>query len=92
VIVHHERRPDDLRIAAEMIHPVSIAQQHHRLGADGLFARREQPSKQRLDAEQVEEVVGDDAGLNALRLTVSIELKRHRVILGCCGEADDWAR
>jgi hypothetical protein len=65
VVVHLEDPAHDLRVSPESPHPVRVGEDQHRLGAVGVLARAERPPEDRLDAQDVEEVRGDDAGLDA---------------------------
>jgi hypothetical protein len=67
-----------------------VAQEDDVGRADLLFPADEAAADDRLDAEEIEEVVRDDAGLDALRLTASVELERHRVVLADAGERREF--
>ena len=56
-IVHLEHLADDVRIAAEAGAPVGVAEDQHRLGAGQIVGGDERAADDRLDAQQVEEVV-----------------------------------
>ena len=82
LVVHRERRANDGRIAVKLIHPELVAQHDDGWRADRLLARTEGSAEQRLDAEHVEETVGDYAGLHSQRVAVAVELEGHAVVLG----------
>ena len=82
LVVHGERGADHRRIAMELIHPELVAEQDNGWRADRLFTRQERAAEKRLHAEHGEELVGNDAGLNAERIAVAIQLEEHAVVLG----------
>ena len=71
LVIHGEGRADDLWIAAQLVHPEAVAEQHDWRRADSFFSRTECAPEQRLHAEHVEVVVGHDAGLDALRIAAA---------------------
>ena len=80
-VVHLESLPHDRRIAAQAVHPEPIAQHQHRLGARLVLAGAEGAASQRAHAEHVEEVRGDDAGLDPAGLALPQENEGHGVVL-----------
>ena len=55
---------DDVRIAAEHPLPSAVADHRDVRWELGVFARDEQPPENRLDAERLEETLGDPAPIN----------------------------
>ena len=80
-VVHLHDLSDDVRVAGELLLPVRVAQHQHRLGAQVIVRVDERPAVQRLHAQHIEEVGGDDAGVDAIGLALVEERERHRVVL-----------
>ncbi len=80
-VVHLQLAPEHGGIAVELPLPEVVAQHQHRVGARLIFARLKGATQQRLDPEQVEEVVGHHAGDDPFRPLQPQQREVHRVIL-----------
>ena len=80
-VVHPQHAADHAGLAAELRLPVLVAQDEHGLRADVVVALAERAAEQRPHAEHVEEVGGDDRGLDPVGLPLVQQHERHRVEL-----------
>ncbi len=69
------------RIAAELRLPVRVADNQHRVGAERIVGGREGAAENRRDAEHVEEIMGHDADVHAIRFAALEQIEVHLVIL-----------
>ncbi len=79
-IVHLERAADDAKIGAEGVLPIGVADDQDGGRVLRVVFGSERPAEERGDAEHVEEVGRDDAGLYARRFAVSKQTERHLVV------------
>ena len=87
LVVHDEGAADDAGIAAERAVPELVPEQHHRSDAGPLVVVGEAPAEDGPDAEDVEELPGDDAGLHPHRFAAAEEREVHRVLLDDAAKA-----
>ena len=80
-VVHLEGLADDVGVAAKPRAPVLVAQHQHRRGARVVVAVDERATELRADAEHVEEVGRDHAGVHAVGLAAVQQVERHLVEL-----------
>ena len=80
-VVHLEDLPDDVRVGAEALLPVGVAEDEDRLGPEVVVGVAERPAVQRLHAEHVEEVRRHHPGQHAVRLAPVQQRERHAVVL-----------
>ena len=71
LVVHLERLPDNVLVAAEAPLPVAMAQDQHGFGAQIVVLRIEHPAERWLHAENVEEIRRNDPCRHALRLAAA---------------------
>ena len=79
-VVHLEYAPDNRRIGAELLAPIPVAEDEHRLGARLVVRLDEASSEDWRNAEEIEEIVGDHAGVDAIRLAAVQQIEVHLVV------------
>ena len=80
-VVHFEDGAHDVRVAAEALLPVRVAEQQHRFGPQVVVGVHERATEERLHPKHIEEVGGHDAGEYAVRFTPVEQGERHPVVL-----------
>jgi hypothetical protein len=77
---------DDVRIAAEHVLPVGVAEDQHRRRVLAVIVGPEGAAENRRDAEDLEEIVRHHAGLHPRRLARAEQVESHLVIFDKCVE------
>ena len=85
-VVHFKRFTDDVWIGAEIVLPVFVAEKQDGSSAGLFVVRQECSSKDRLDAEEIEIIGGNNAGAHAIWIAVAEQDERHGVELHQSGE------
>jgi hypothetical protein len=80
-VVHLERATDDAGISAERVLPERMTDHQHRRRIGRIVVRSEHTTQHRLDAEHVEELGRDHAGLHARGFATTEQIERHLVVL-----------
>ncbi len=80
-VVHLDDAANHRRVAAELVLPIRVTQQQHRVGAMDLVARDERSAEHGLNTQHLEKRRGHDAGIHAIGFTLLEQRERHAVVL-----------
>ncbi len=81
VVVHLDDFPDHILVAAELALPVGVAEHHDRFHSEVIVCVNERAAEGGRDAQHLEEIGGDDAGVDAVGIALVEHHERHRVVL-----------
>jgi hypothetical protein len=80
LVIHLKHAADDVRIAAERVLPVRVAEDQHRRRVLPIIVGAKRAAQERRDADHIEEVVRDDPRLHARCADAVEEVESHLVI------------
>ena len=85
--IHRNFAAYDGRISSEPRLPVGVAENHYRIGSQGLaFRRKDKSTEFRLDSQRREKISGDVAGHDAIGFTIHAQTVQAKLVGEHIGE------